>query len=314
MNIAFFGTSDRSKPILEALDENFDLKLCVTKTDRKVGRHQKTEETLVKSWAKERGINFFEIENIQGDEKDLLDTLIRQKIDLIVVTDFGFIIPKSIIKRFKNEIINIHFSLLPKYRGANPVQAAILRGDKETGITYLLMSEDLDEGPILKQILCRLTGKETSGILYERLFELAAKHLPQVIKEYAADKIQPQKQDHEKAIIHHSPSHPNSTYIYKEDAEINWNESVEQIERKIRAFNPWPIAWTTLNALENNKKLEEENLNIRENIDKSLRIKIFETETTPKKRLSPKKVQVAGKKATTWENFKNGYTVNSQNS
>ena len=306
IKVAFFGTSDRSQPILECLDTNFDLVLCATKTDRIVGRHRKTEKTLVKKWGEREGIDVFEIENFKKDENGLVKALIKHGVELIVVADFGFIIGKELIDKYKNKIINIHFSLLPKYRGANPIQAAIIQGEKETGITYLLMTLDLDEGPILHQIKLDIKGNETSGELYEVLFKRAAQNLSDVVKKYLNKEIVPVEQNHEKASFYYSPSHPKSTYIYKEDARINWCESLKQIERKVRAFNPWPIAWTTLGDLEKSEKAEQ--MELKEGVKKDLRIKIYSAELKEGK-IIPKTVQVTGKNKTKWEDFKNGYTV-----
>lgn len=315
MNVAFFGTSDRSEPILEALRNHFNLCLCVTKSSRRVGRHQRKEDTLVKKWASEKNIDVFEIDTPKN--KDTLNALSKalskRKVGLIVVADFGFILPKTFVEEWQGKIINIHFSLLPKYRGANPVQAAIIQGEEETGITFLLMSPKMDAGPLLYQVKHKLTGKETSGELYEILFEKAAKHLPDVIKKYKNGHLNPRKQEEKKARYYFSPSHPQSTYIYKEDAKIDWNEPAEKIERKIRAFNPWPIAWTTLNELENATNNEEsplfnQNFKLKKNIDKNLRLKIYNAELDDGK-LKPKKVQVEGKNIIDWESFKNGYAI-----
>lgn len=308
MRVAFFGTSDRSRPILEALDENFDLKLCVTKVDRKVGRHRELQETLVKKWAKAHNISVFEIESFKNPatQKALLKEIGRQKIDLIVVADFGFIIPKTIIESLKDKIINIHFSLLPKYRGANPVQAAIINGDEKTGISYLLMVEKMDAGPLLYQSKYPLGQTETTGELYKTLFKKAAHELPKVLKNYYKSKITPKPQDESKATYHYSPSHPKSSYIYKEDARIDWEETPKQIERKIRAFHPWPVAWTTLEELENTTKTE--NITLKSGVNKNLTIKIYSAQIKDKV-LMPEKVQVQGKKLTNWESFKNGYTA-----
>jgi methionyl-tRNA formyltransferase len=311
LDIAFFGTSDRPKPILESLNNNFNLTLCVTKTDRVVGRHQEKRETLVKIWAKEHKVDVFEVENIKEQEKPLLNVLSKKNIDLIIVADFGFIITSKIIEKYKDKLINIHFSLLPKYRGANPVQATIINGDGKTGISFFLMRKGMDTGPVIAQVPYDLVGNETTEILFGKLFELAAEHLPKVIREYSNGKITPKEQDESKATYYYSPSHPRSTYIYKEDARINWEESVEQIERKIRAFNPWPIAWTTLKEIEQNQKVyvsdNEKALSFREGVDLSLRFKIFSARIK-KGKLLPQEVQVSGKKKTSWENFKNGYT------
>jgi len=303
--VAFFGTSDRSQPILESLYTNFNLVLCVTKADMIVGRHQTKEKTLVKKWAEDKSIDVFEIVNFKKDEKALLKVLGKNNIELIVVADFGFIVGRELINAYKDKIINIHFSLLPKYRGANPVQAEIIHGEKETGITFLLMTLGLDEGPILHQIKVDLKGNETSRGLYEILFEKAAQNLSGVVEKYLNKEIAPVEQDHSKATFYYSPSHKKSTYIYKEDAQIDWDESAEQIERKIRAFNPQPIAWTTLGKLEKSEKVGQ--VELKSHVNKDLKVQIYSAELKDGK-IVPKTIQVEGKKITKWENFKNGYT------
>jgi methionyl-tRNA formyltransferase len=304
MKIAFFGTSNRSEPILEVLHENFDLALCVTKSNRIVGRAKEEKETVVKEWAQNRHIPVFEIEKMKTSEEALLKELITREIDLIIVADFGFIIIKSIIANFENRIINIHFSLLPKYRGANPVQVAIINGDTETGITFLQMVYELDAGDIISQIPYQLNGTETSGELYEILFKKAAQELPNVIDKYIDRTLKPRKQNQNEATFYYSPSHPKSTYIYKEDAKINWQETHVQIERKIRAFNPWPIAWAPLEELEKAGICQ-----LKPSVNKNLIIKIYSAKIAEAK-IIPISVQVEGKKITDWKSFTNGYCQN----
>lgn len=307
MKIAFFGTSNRSEPILEILHKNFDLKLCVTKTDRIVGRERKKSETKVKSWAKKHGIEIFEIYNMKSSETALLTELINYGIDMIIVADFGFIIGKEIIEKFKDNIINIHFSLLPKYRGANPVQAAILNGDTKTGITFTQVVYELDAGDIIAQFPVPLKGNETSGELYSMLFAIASQKITQVITDYQQKKITPMPQDPTKATYFFSKSHPKSTFIYKEDAKLNWQDSAEINERKVRAFNPWPVAWTTLGDLE--KYLQ---LPLKPKIKKNLNLKIYSAEIShsvarPEEVLIPKEICVEGRRKMDWKSFLNGY-------
>ncbi len=310
MRTAFFGTSKHSRPILEALKNEFDLSLCVTKSDRIVGRSQKREPTKVKKWSRENKIKIFEVDNFKNKEEDLLEALTEQRVDLIIVADFGFIITDRIINAYQGKIVNIHFSLLPKYRGANPVQAAILNGDSITGITYLLMSKEMDAGDILHQIKHPLEGSETTESLYKDLFKIAAQNIPKVIKGYIGGEIEPKKQNPKDATYHFSPSHPKSTYVYKEDARIDWTEDPQNIDRKIRAFYPWPIAWTTLEELEKNSDNRlSEKIKLRENVNKDTTIKIYEA-VLEKHGLSPTQVQVAGKSKIGWAEFKNGYCVN----
>ena len=181
--VIFFGTSDRSLPILESLKDNFNLCLCVTKQNSKIGRKQIEKETEVKSWSKKNNIDFIEIGSLKSqDLENVINKLEEISPDYVVVADFSFIIPKKIIDTVKCTIIKVHFSLLPKYLIASPVQFAILNGDEVTGITYYLLDEGMDTGKIISQIEYKLDTKYTSGELYQILFNLAAENLPQVIK------------------------------------------------------------------------------------------------------------------------------------
>ncbi len=326
INIAFFGTSDKSEPILNALKNNLTgnvkLVLCITKTDTKVGRKHELKQTGVKKWAINNGIKHIEIDNLKNDNLALvLSELKNEHIELGIIADFSIIIPTSITSIYSNKLINIHFSLLPKYRGASPVQHTILNGDKITGITYFLIDSGMDTGDILAQVSHKLDGTETTGSLQHTLFELAAEKLPQVIAEYMSGIIKPTPQQHENATYCYSPSHPKSTYIYKEDALINWSDNPEQIVRKVRAYNPWPIAWTTLDDMRTASAQKQLNMKIIS--DKHGRVKIYaakleedslenNTANTAGKvpqKLIINKLQVEGKKVIEWSDFVHGYCL-----
>jgi len=320
LKVAFFGTSDRSVPILNTLHENFDLVLCVTKSDVTFGRHQDKKPTGVKKWAQENGVKFVTIDSFKAkgnDEDDagsgansglekVLSQLRSVNVQYGIVADFSFIIPNELIEFFDKKLLNIHFSLLPKYRGASPVQSAILNGDEVTGVTYQLVAEKLDAGDIISQIGYNVTSAETSGDLYRILFELSAENLPKVLEEYHEGRCNLIKQDEEAASYSLSPSHPKSTYIFKEDALINWKEAADVVERKVRAYNPWPIAWTYLKELEKNKRLAHKVV-LKKHVDKELKVKIFEIEINEDKKLLIETLQVEGKSKFSWNDFNNGY-------
>lgn len=300
MKIAFFGTSDRSTPILDTLYKNFDLALCVTKANTRVGRHQELRETGVKKWAKKKRVNCLTISDIKAERKEkIVNRLKTENVELGIVADFSFIIPQEIINTPKFKIINIHFSLLPKYRGASPVQFAILNGEKETGITYHLMDKGMDTGPILAQIKHKLSGNETSGDLYNQLFQVAADNLTKVITNYTEGKIAPEMQNNDAATFTYSKTRLKTTFIFKEDAKIDWNSHSNVIERQIRAYNPWPTAWTTLGEIPG--------INLKNNKNPNLKVKIYSAEIV-RKELRIRELQVEGSKKITWEDFLNGYT------
>ncbi len=301
MNIAFFGTSDRSLPILKVLNQHFNLVFCITKTDTKIGRAQKLEVPKVKIWADQNNIDCLKINSVKKQEQQITKELTTRKVDLGIVADFGFIITKPIIDTPKFGLINVHFSLLPKYRGASPIQFALLKGDQKTGITYYLMDDKLDTGSIIYQSEYKIKGDETSGELYAILFDKVAQELPKVITDYTQESLTHTTQNHSKASYTYSDSHPQSTYIFKEDAKINWQEPFSIIEKQVRAYNPWPISWTTLGELETGL-----NLKIKPSKDKGLKVKIHQAQLQQGK-LIPEKIQVEGKKIMTWKEFANGY-------
>jgi len=307
MRIAFFGTSDKSLSILNILNREFDLVLCITKTDSKVGRKQELKESGVKVWAKENSIDFLCVESMTDSQKEIVNTLEKHKIDIGIVADFSFMIPLEIIQKPEHGLINIHFSILPKLRGASPVQHAILKGLEETGITYYLMDEKMDTGDILHQVIYKLDHTETTDVLYETLFKLASKNLPSVINDYISGKIRPTKQDHKEATYCNSKSKPDTTYIYKEDAKINWHSEASIIERQIRAYYPWPVAWTTLGELENNLKLVSQ-IELKPSAYFNYRVKIMGVEQI-NGQIRIKNLQVEGKQKVDWMSFVNGYAV-----
>jgi len=307
LKIAFFGTSDRSVDILEALNANFDLVLCITKKDSLVGRKQEVRQTAVKKWSIRHGIEYIEVDTLKGESGELVAKKMKDKnIDYGIVADFSLMITSSVIEPYRDKLINIHFSLLPKYRGACPVQFAILNGDKTTGITYLLVTEGLDNGPVVRRIGYNIDTKCTSGELYEKLFKLAAENLPGVIQDYDLKKLSPILQDKDHASYTYSRSNPKRTFIYKEDAKIDWTKTADEIERSVRTYNPWPISWTTLGELEDTSLLAEEPIRLKSTVDKAHKVKIYDSEVLEGK-LMINTLQIEGKNKMSWSDFVNGY-------
>ncbi len=181
----------------------------------------------------------------------------------------------------------------------------MLNGDENTGITFQLVNRRMDAGAILYQIGYKVTYKETSGELYETLFKIAADKLPQILEDYISGKLNPLPQDEEKATYTYSKNHPTHTFIYKEDAQINWKDNNEIIERQVRAFNPWPISWTYTKDLENNGNLTQK-IKLKGHVDKNLKVKVYETELIEGK-IDIKTIQLEGKTKMGWKEFENGY-------
>jgi methionyl-tRNA formyltransferase len=308
MKIAFFGTSDRSTAILDKLHENFDLQFCLTKNPTKRGRKQIVTKTEVHQWAEKNEVPLITVDSLDKSESlKVKNTLENYGIELVIAADFSFIIPPEIFTQPRLGIVNAHFSLLPKLRGASPVQHAILEGFEKTGVTFHLVAEGMDTGKIIYRIEYDLLGKETSEELYEKLFHLTSETVSQVINDYAREKLKPYSQDESLASYCRSKSHPKSTYIFKEDAKINWDDDLKMIEREIRAYQPWPVAWTTLGNLAENPKLAD-NFKLKNSLEPKLTVKLHRAKIL-NGLLKPLEVQVEGKNIIDWESFLNGYAA-----
>ena len=240
MNFVFFGTSEFAIPILDALEkQGWPPKLIITTPDKPSGRGLKPKSSPVKIWAKKNDIPVFQPENLKSPEfiKHLQDILCP----VSVVASYGKIIPKEILDVFPKGILNVHPSLLPRWRGADPIRSAILAGDKKTGVSIMLIDEKMDHGPTLAaRELEFLISNFKFLKLYGFLTELGGKLLVETLPKWLTGEIEPKEQDHSKATY--------TKKITKEDGHINWAEPAEIIERKIRALNPWPGTYSFWNG------------------------------------------------------------------
>ncbi len=306
MKTVFISTSNRTIPILEELNRISDVVLCITKVDVKVGRKLALKKNEIKTWAKINDKKCLQVENLRGDNlENICQELRKLQPNLGIVIDCGFILPKRLIETFKGNLINIHFSLLPKYRGASPVQSVIINGDKKTGITFQFITEKLDEGDVLEQIEYDINDTETSGELYEKLFELTKENLGDFVKKYEEGKIVVRKQNAQLASYTYSPTQPTKTTIFKEDAYTDCKELYDNpinFDRKVRAYNPWPIVWTYV------RDMETAGFKFRRNVGRQLKVKMYETlydEKTNTTKIT--RIQIEGSKIMTWKEFVNGY-------
>lgn len=242
MNVVFFGTPNFVQPVLDALKEHFDV------------------------------VSYNNLPRRQAGES--IEQLNNLNPDVFVVAAYGKILSKEILNIPKYGCINIHPSLLPKYRGPSPIQTAILNGDTTTGITFIQMDEEVDHGPILKSINYNLSTTDTFEDLVKKLFKISAQHITSIINDYVTGKIQLKPQDDKLA--------SSCPHINREDGYIDITKppSKDQLDRMIRAYYPWPGAYTTLRI----KNLE-------------LRIKL----------LPNNMIQLEGKKPVALETFFRGY-------
>ena len=248
--IAFFSTSSRPIKALETLSKNFDIRLIVTKTDKLIGRNKEKTPNEVKLFAIKNKIQLFEIDKLNSETKPLLkETLEKSQVDIAITFDFGFIIPKDLFEIPRKGFINVHFSLLPKYRGASAVQFAILNDDKEYGVTYHLIDTTLDTGDILEQTKYPLNENFNSEEAYNFLFDRCAGEISQIINRYLNCEISPTPQNHSQAVYTYSKTNPKATFIFKEDAILEDFSNERKIFREIKAFNPWPKPQTQASDL-----------------------------------------------------------------
>lgn len=236
--IVFAGTPDLAACVLASLlaEKSFEVVLVLSQPDMPVGRKQIIEATPVKALALEHGIEVLQPQNI-GSISEYLRELAP---DFLIVAAYAQLVPPEVLKIAKYESLNVHASLLPKYRGASVIQAPILNGDAETGVTIIRMVDKLDAGAIFAQQSLAIAKAETTESLTDKLAQLGGQLIVQTIKDIVAGKIEPIEQD---------PS--LVTYVKKltkADGLIDWTREAVYLERFVRAMSPWPSAWTWMSG------------------------------------------------------------------
>ena len=236
--VVFMGTPDFAVPSLEALiAAGYEVAAVFTQPDKPRGRSGKMAFSPVKEAALAHGIAVYQPVRVRNPEN--VKILREIDPDVIVVVAFGQILPKEIVELPPYGCINVHGSLLPKYRGAAPVQWAVIDGEKQSGVTIMRMDEGLDTGDMLLKSVCDLAEDETGGSLFERLKEDGARTLVKALQGLEEGSITPEKQPEQ------SPT-PYARMLTKEMGRIDWNKSARSIEQLIRGLDPWPSAWTVL--------------------------------------------------------------------
>ncbi|MBW4437004.1 MAG: methionyl-tRNA formyltransferase [Pleurocapsa minor GSE-CHR-MK-17-07R] len=236
--IVFMGTPDFSVAALRSLIAHFQVTGVVTQPDRPAGRGREVQMSPVKRVALEAGIPVFQPEKIRRPEA--IETLKQFPADAYVVAAFGQILPQAVLDIPAFGSINIHASLLPRWRGAAPIQACIREGDAETGITIMKMDAGLDTGPMLRARALPIAPDETGASLHDKLAVLGADLLIETLPDYFAGRITPQAQDDALATL--------APRIDKQDGRIDWSQPAGRIERLVRAYTPWPGTFTYFGA------------------------------------------------------------------
>lgn len=240
MRVVFMGSPEFALPSLRRLVEaGHEIAGVYTQPDRPVGRGRRLASPPVKALAIERALPVFQPESISS--RDAVDQLRRLAPDVGVIAAYGQILRQPVLDVPRLGILNVHASLLPRWRGAAPVPAAILAGDARTGATIMRVVRALDAGPMLDRVEVAILPDDTAGTLLERVAESGAALLVDVLPKWAAGQIQPQPQD--ESLATYAPQ------ITKTDALIDWEtDSAELVCRKVRAFNPWPVAYSHLDG------------------------------------------------------------------
>lgn len=284
MRIVFFGTSSFAVPALDMLKKQSwaEIVAVVSTPSKPVGRKQEIAPSPVAAEAKRLGLPVLAPEKLKSPE--WLETFLKLNPNLVVLASYGKIVPQSTLDIPKYGFINIHPSLLPKYRGASPIEGAILNGDKKTGVTIMKMDAGMDHGPILSQVEIPFSGTERASELEKILSRLGAELLIKTIPSYIHGEIVPQEQEHDKAIF--------TKLIKREDGFIDLKMPPEEIYRRYRAYDPWPGIWVELRIK-----------------NKELRIKLLDVELVNGK-IKINRLQPEGKKPMAMEEFERGYGKN----
>ncbi len=237
MKLIFAGTPEFAGVILDALlSGGHEILAVYTQPDRPAGRGRKLTPGPVKCLALEKELLVRQPRRLTPEDE--ISDFRALKADAMVVAAYGLILPQGILSGTTHGCINVHASLLPRWRGASPIQHAILAGDTRTGISIMLMDAGLDTGPVLRQCPLTIDSCETGGSLHERLAHLGRDCLLRTLDDVRLNRARPQIQDEAEASY--------APRINKAEARIDWHDDAECLERRVRAFNPWPVAYTLL--------------------------------------------------------------------
>ena len=235
MNLLFAGTPEFAAHSLQALlDSEHQVLAVYTQPDRPAGRGRKLTASPVKALALEHDLPVLQPQTLR--EAEVQQALADWQADVLVVVAYGLILPQAVLDAPRLGCLNVHASLLPRWRGAAPIQRAILAGDTETGVTIMQMDAGLDTGDMLYKVSCPIEPTDTAATLHDRLAGLGAMALVETLRRLDAGEVQPEKQDDAQATY--------AEKLQKSEALIEWSQSAEVLSRTVRAFNPWPVAFT----------------------------------------------------------------------
>jgi methionyl-tRNA formyltransferase len=236
LKILFFGSSSFAIPVFEALlNERIKVAAVITLPDKPAGRQGELTPTPMKVRARSQKL---EVLTYQSLDEEAVEQMSSIGADLAIVASYGLLIPKAAFRCARREFVNVHPSLLPRYRGASPIQTAILNGERKTGVTIMLLDDKMDHGPILAQDEATIVESDTYETLHDRLALKGGELLVATLGPWLEEKIKPNPQDDRKATF--------TKMLTRDSGRIQWKMTAEQVTRQIRAFCPWPGTWTLL--------------------------------------------------------------------
>ncbi len=254
MRAIFFGSPPFAVPCLDALHELAEVVMVISQPDRPAGRGMSLKPPAVKSRALELGLPVMQPKKVRTQA--FADTLRELNADVGVVVAYGRILPLRVLDAPKHRCVNVHASLLPRWRGAAPIQWAIAEGDAETGVTLMQMDEGMDTGPMLATKTTAIGPSETGGSLSVRLASLGAELLREQLVNYAEGNLPPQAQPEDGVTM--------ARILTKDDGRIRWNESAQKIQDRMRAMMPWPGAFTDAPGKKGPRRLKVHHAEVRD--------------------------------------------------
>jgi methionyl-tRNA formyltransferase len=235
LRLVFAGTPVFSVAVLQALiDADYEIIAVYTQPDRPAGRGREARPSAVKQLALEHGLKIFQPVSLKQEAEQR--QLLALQPDLMIVVAYGLLLPVAVLSIPRLGCINVHASLLPRWRGAAPIQRAILAGDRQTGITIMQMDQGLDTGDMLAKASCDIRDDDTGSSLHDRLMQLGADTLIQCLADLQQGKLKAESQDDGLATY--------ADKLSKKEAEIDWERDAVQLQRCVRAYNAWPVAYT----------------------------------------------------------------------
>jgi methionyl-tRNA formyltransferase len=233
VKIIFAGTPQFAASALAALIKEYQIVAVLTQPDRPSGRGMRLTASPVKQLAEQHGLQVLQPSTLKTEEAQ--QSIAQLDADVMVVAAYGLILPKAVLQIPRNGCLNIHASLLPRWRGAAPIQRAILAGDAETGITIMQMDEGLDTGDMLVKKNCSITANDTAQTLHDKLAELGAQSICEALQDLKNGKLHPEQQDTQHATY--------ATKLTKSEAQLDWSRDAIQLERAVRGYFPFPTAY-----------------------------------------------------------------------